>query len=108
MKLIIAIINKDDSNKVASTLNKSGYYVTKLASTGGFLSKGNTTLLVGTDEEKVDDVIELIRSKAKHRNEKVPTVNTLSLPEVTMTTMVDVLVGGATIFVIDVDQFYKI
>ncbi len=108
MKLIIAIINKDDSNKVASTLNKAGYYVTKLASTGGFLSKGNTTLLVGTDEEKVDDVIELIKSKAKHRTEKVPTVNTLSLPEVTMTTMVDVLVGGATIFVIDVDQFYKV
>ena len=55
MKLVIAIVNKDDSSAVASTLNKSGHYVTKLASTGGFLSKGNVTLLIGTDEDKVDE-----------------------------------------------------
>lgn len=108
MKLVIAIVNKDDSSSVASTLNKAGHYVTKLASTGGFLSKGNVTLLVGTSEDKVDEVIELIKSEAKQRVEKMPTMNSLALPEVTMATMIDVVVGGATIFVVDVDQFKKI
>lgn len=107
MKLIIAIVNKDDSGAVSSALNKEGYYVTKLASTGGFLSKGNVTLLVGTDKDKVDNVIDIIKSEAKQRIEKIPTMNSLALPEVSLATMIEVVVGGATIFVIDVNQFSK-
>ena len=56
---------------------------------------------------KVDEVIELIKSEAKQRVEKMPTMNSLALPEVSLATMIDVVVGGATIFVIDVDQFKK-
>ncbi len=107
MKLVIAIVNKDDSGAVSSALNKAGHYVTKLASSGGFLRKGNVTLLIGTDEDKLDDVISIIKSEAKQRVEKMPTMNSLALPEVTMATMIDVVVGGATIFILNVEQFEK-
>ena len=54
MKLVFAIVSNDDATTVMRELNKEGFQVTKLASTGGFLRVGNVTLLVGTDEEKVE------------------------------------------------------
>ena len=57
MKLILAIINKEDSTFVSQELTKAGYSVTKLATTGGFLMSGNITLIIGTEDDKVDDVL---------------------------------------------------
>ncbi|MDD7216584.1 MAG: cyclic-di-AMP receptor, partial [Oscillospiraceae bacterium] len=53
MKLLIAIVNNDDSAVVSSALTKEGYTVTKLSTTGGFLMVGNTTFLIGADDDKV-------------------------------------------------------
>lgn len=63
MKLVFAIVNNEDGNLVMRELNKAGFSVTKMASTGGFLRAGNTTLLVGTEEEDVQKAVDLI---AKH------------------------------------------
>ena len=52
MKLIYAIINSDDAQRVQTKLTKQGYTVTKLASTGGFLKVGNTTFLIGVEEAR--------------------------------------------------------
>ena len=62
MKLIIAIVSNDDANKVQSELTKNGFSITKLATTGGFLMSGNTTLICGTQDEKVDKAISIIRN----------------------------------------------
>ena len=51
MKLILAIVNNEDSAIAASALTKEGFLVTKLSTTGGFLMVGNTTFLIGTEEE---------------------------------------------------------
>ena len=67
MKLIFAIINKDDSNAVSKALTKAGYFTTKLASTGGFLSSGNTTFLICTENENVDHVIKIIEESYKRK-----------------------------------------
>ena len=56
----------------ANALTKGGFSVTKLSTTGGFLMAGNMTLLIGTDDEKVDKCIELIASCSKQRKEVVP------------------------------------
>ncbi|MBQ9914625.1 MAG: cyclic-di-AMP receptor, partial [Clostridia bacterium] len=53
MKLVFAIVNNEDGNLVLRELTKAGFSVTKMASTGGFLRSGNTTLLVGTEAENV-------------------------------------------------------
>ena len=108
MKLIIAIVNNDDSSTVQSALTEGGFFVTKLATSGGFLKKGNTTFFVGTNDDKVDGAIEIIKANAKKRVEKEPTVPLTEMGEFFTPIMVDVLVGGATVFVVDVDRFEKI
>jgi len=52
MKLIYAIVRYDNEDEVINALTKKRYSITKLATTGGFLKKGNTTLMIGTDDDK--------------------------------------------------------
>ena len=98
MKLIIAIVNSDDSSSVQAALTEEGYFVTKLSTTGGFLKKGNTTFFIGTNDDKVEHAVGII---------KEPTVPPTEMGEFFTPIMVDVLVGGATVFVLDIEQFEK-
>jgi len=107
MKLIFAIVNSDDSNAVQSGLTQSGYSATKLATTGGFLKAGNTTFIIGTDNEKVDEVISIIEKHSKKRNQIVPTSASYGAG-LYSSYPVEVTVGGATIFVTDVERFEKV
>ena len=61
MKMITAIINRKDALEVCDSLTESGFFFTKLSTTGGFLKAGNTTLLIGTEDEKVDEVFSKIQ-----------------------------------------------
>ena len=110
MKLVIAIVQDEDSKEVVKALTEEDYRVTRLSTTGGFLKSGNTTLMVGIDEEKVQDVIYVIKNICKKRKETLITSSTLDGSEggYMQQYPVQVNVGGATIFVIDVDQFIKI
>ncbi|AOT70289.1 cyclic-di-AMP receptor [Geosporobacter ferrireducens] len=108
MKLIIAIVHDEDTHNVMEKLTDQAYRVTKLASTGGFLRAGNTTLLVGVEKEKVQDVIETIKATCKNRKEIAPAAAPMmGASGVFMSYPVEVQVGGATIFVLDVEQFEK-
>ena len=107
MKLIMAIVSSDDSSKVLSALTKKGFQVTKLASTGGFLLSGNTTFLIGTQDEKVDEVITIIADHSKKRKQMVPSSASYGVGMYT-SFPVEVTVGGATIFVLDVERFEKL
>lgn len=109
MKLILAIVRDEDGSKLMSELNKENFSVTKLATTGGFLRAGNTTLLVGTSKENVDKVIEIIKSKCMTRKQ----IATTPTPSTGATGVydpypVEIEVGGATIFVLDVEKFEKV
>ncbi len=105
MKLIYVIIRNVDSSQVMESLNKEGFYVTKLASTGSFLREGNTTLMIGTEEDKVDEVIAVVKKECGPRQQIVS--NPIG-PADFISTQVVVNVGGATIFVMDVDRFEQI
>lgn len=109
MKLVITIVQDDDADEVLDVLMREGYRVTKLATTGGFLKAGNTTLMIGVEKDKVDTVIEIIEELCKTRGQIV----TSPSPIAGSTGMyvpypIEVEVGGATIFVVDVDKFVKI
>lgn len=67
MKIIYAIVSSDDGNRVTDVLTDHHFSVTRLATTGGFLKKGNATLMIGTDEEQVDHAINLIRETCGKR-----------------------------------------
>ncbi len=72
MKLILAIVSNDDASDVSSALTKENYYVTRLATTGGFRRAGNTTIIVGTEDERVQQCIDIIGEQSKRRTEIVP------------------------------------
>lgn len=107
MKLILAIMSNDDSPTVSSKLNKAGYQVTKLATTGGFLRAGNTTLICGCDDDKVDTAIDIIEKYSSKRTEIVPNTAGYDMSHFASFPL-EVQVGGAVIFVLDVEQFYKV
>ena len=108
MKLIFAIVNNDDAPSVSSALTKSGYSVTKLATTGGFLKAGNMTLLIGTDDEKVQEVIDIIKAKSQRRKQITASPMPMGASASFTPYPIEVQIGGATIFVLDVDRFEKV
>lgn len=107
MKLIFAVINNDDSHAVSTSLTTKGYSATKLASTGGFLMSGNTTFMICTEEKCVDEVIEIIKGCSRRRKQFVPTVSN-GRTESTGNFPAEVSVGGATVFVTDIERFEKL
>lgn len=107
MKLIYAIINNDDSHAVSTALMNSGFQTTKLASTGGFLMSGNTTFLLCAEHSRVDEIISIIKEHSNRRKQFVP--NAASYGEESYSNFpVEVSVGGATIFVTDIERFEKV
>ena len=107
MKMILAIINQDDANLVVNGLMQSGYSVTKLSTTGGFLRAGNTTILVGVDDEKVDKVLNIIHQHSHSRRQVIPTSTEPGIGY-SQSMPVEVTVGGATVFVLNVDSFQRL
>lgn len=107
MKLIFAIVSSEDTNAVVQSLVKHNYSVTKLSTTGGFLRVGNTTLLIGVDAEKIDDVVAIIERHSKSRKEIVPLISPSEMGIYNAQTM-EVSVGGATLFVVDAEKFIKL
>lgn len=93
MKLIIAIIDDEFSQDVVKGLIDSKIRTTKLSSTGGFLKRGNTTLLIGVEESELVSVMGLIRSHIKTPNSK----NDEGLD-----------VKGANLFILDIDDYERI
>ena len=108
MKMITAIVNKKDAPRVCDALTEKGVEFTKLATTGGFLRAGNTTLLIGIEDERFDATLEIIRKNCARRMEKVPTPPAAEMP-ITLHNphVAEVLVGGAIVFVNEVSYFEK-
>lgn len=107
MKLIVAIVQDKDSQQLQTHLVKDGFRATKLPSTGGFLKAGNCTFLIGVEEDKVDDALNLIKKHCHTRSQYV--TPTFLMPEAasSLTDPVEVQVGGATCFILPVDKFVR-
>lgn len=102
MKMIVSIVNSSDARGLIDALMRKGYRATEISTTGGFLRRRNATVLIGIEDEKVDDVLEIIRDNCLARTERVypspPVIGTL-LPPAT-----DAQISGAVIFVLNVDR----
>lgn len=109
MKLIIAIVQDEDAQRLINKLMDEGLRTTKLATTGGFLRSGNTTLLIGVEDAQQEKAMSIIEGTCKSRKHTAP----LHTPSVGAPGMyvpaypVQVTVGGATVFVLPVEQFNK-
>lgn len=107
MKLVIAIVNDDDVNVLLKELVKADFRSTKLSTTGGFLRSGNTTLLIGVEEERLDELVHVIERSCKTRKETVTTPPMLGEGSM-MSVPIEISVGGATMFVVDVEKYIKL
>jgi len=106
-KLVLIIAADVDADRLMHLLSERGIPVTKLSSSGGFLRRGNTTLLSGVEEERVEEVLELVRRECRARTELVP-IQALPFPDVALPAgPVEVRVGGAVVFVLPVEHFEK-
>lgn len=108
MKLIIAIVQDEDASRLISTLMNEGYSITKLATTGGFLRAGNTTLLLGGEDDRVKGALDVIERVCKSRKQIATSPSPVAgTSGVYAPYPIEVVVGGATVFVLDVEQFVK-
>jgi uncharacterized protein YaaQ len=108
LKLVIIIASDPDAEKLTRKLVEQGYPATKVSSTGGFLRKGNATILSGVEANEVDGIIAMVRSECYARTEYVP-VQTLPFfgEGSVLQEPIEVRVGGAIVFVVDVERFVK-
>ena len=111
MKLIMAIVNSDDSKEVIKKLMYGSFQVTKLASSGGFLRAGNVTLICGVNNERVDLCLSIIEAtcKAKKYTYKnmTPESSSLGIAVGSNALPGEIIFGGATVFVLDIEKSAK-
>lgn len=108
MKLMIAIVQDEDAARLISQLMNEGIGVTKLATTGGFLRAGNTTLLIGVEEDQFQNAMDIVEKVCKNRKQIAASpASMVGVPGAYTPYPIEVVVGGATIFVLTVDQFVK-
>ena len=109
MKLVMAVVQQKDHRKVTGALLERRYQFTTVASTGGLLREGNVTVLIGVEADQVNDVIGVIQAHSKTREQLVnvfpPTIEPIGT---CIPSPVKVQVGGATVFVLDVERFDKL
>ena len=108
MKLVIGIINSDDANDLLAEITKASFQATKLSTSGGFLKMGNVTVLVGVEDEQVDEVVEIFRACCSRRTQMIPTTPAYLGEGFVSAAPVQVTIGGATLFIIDMDKMIKL
>jgi uncharacterized protein YaaQ len=105
MKLLIAIVHKEDADNLINALTQKKYHATFIESSGGFLKNKNTTIFLGIDNKKVPDVLGVIKKNCKSRKEYVsPAPAVIEPGEFLMPSSVEVRVGGATVFILNIEK----
>jgi uncharacterized protein YaaQ len=108
VKLAVCIIHNRDKNRVTEELVKSGFKFTVIGSTGGFLREGNTTMLIGVPVEELPALHALIEANCQMREQLVNPMPYEAAPAgAFIPNPMKVPVGGAVVFVIDVEQFHR-
>jgi uncharacterized protein YaaQ len=109
VKLIIAVVQGEDAQRTVAALTDKGISSTRISSSGGFLQQGNVTVMIGVEDEHVQEALQVIHENCHERSRYLTPVLPLGEPgEYFMAYPVEVQVGGATVFVVSVDSFEKI
>jgi uncharacterized protein YaaQ len=106
MKMILAVVQADDASKVMQALIEAGHRVTRIATQGAWLRRENATLLLGVQDEQVEDVLHILRQTVCRRTAYMSALR--EVPDALNKQAIDVEVGGATVFVLDVERFEQV
>lgn len=106
--MIIAVVQDKDSNRLSSALVEHNFRATKLATTGGFLKSGNTTFMIGTEDIRVTKALDIIKENCQSREQLVAPISPMGgNADSYVPYPVEVQVGGATVFVLPIEQFHQ-
>lgn len=108
MKLVLAIVQDRDADAAMKELAERKIPVTKIATTGGFLLEGNTTLLMGVEDHLVKVVETILRETSHRRQMFMPMGASMTDAAYGLANQIEVEVGGAILFVLDVERFEQI
>ena len=109
MKLVVAVVQSEDASGLLSQLSNRGFRATRIKTVGGFLREANATIFVGVEESDIELVLHTIRENCTTRQQQITAIPAVMEPgEFFLPYPVDVEVGGATIFVLDVDRFERV
>lgn len=103
--MIMAVVQNMDADAVIEALVESGHRITRVATTGGFFRQGNTTFLTGVEDNQVEPVIDILRQYCQTRQRLRPVQPDPAGPMPVVGGYVEVEVGGANVFVFDVERF---
>lgn len=108
MKLVVCIVHNRDKGKITDEMVQAGFKFTIIGSTGGFLREGNTTFLVGVQDDELNTLLELVRANSQARDQLVNVMPYEAAPPgAFIPSPVKVPVGGAVVFVLNVDEFHR-
>jgi len=109
MKLVMSIVHSDDAAGLLDALTKKGYRATRINTAGGFLKESNATILLGIEDSQIDEVLATIKSNCQTRTQYINPLPPVMEPgEFYMPYPVEVQIGGATVFVLEVERFVRL
>ncbi len=109
VKLIVAIVNPEDAGPLVDALLEREFRATRLHSSGGFLKQSNATVILGVDDEEVEEVLGIVRESCHSRTQLVNPMPPIMEPgEFFLPYPLEVEVGGATVFVLPVERFERL
>ena len=109
VKLVVAIVHHEDAGALVDMLLDREFRATRLASSGGFLKQSNATVILGVEDDAVDEVLAIVREACHSRTQVVNPMPPIMEPgEFFMPYPLEVEVGGATVFVLPVERFERI
>jgi len=107
MKLLFAFVQNEDVKSLTRALIKCDINVTRISSSGGFLSSGNSTLMIGVERSQLQEALDIIEKYSHKRPTAMAAQTISSIQGVAAPLPISVTIGGATVFVVDVENFYK-
>ncbi len=109
MKMVVAIVQAEDASGLQTQLANRGFRTTRIKTAGGFLREANATVFVGVEDAEVEMVIHTVRETCTTRQQQITAIPAVMEPgEFFLPYPVEVEVGGATIFVLDVARFERL
>lgn len=104
-KLVIAIVQDEDAPALSDAVVARGYRVTRMHTVGGFLRKGNATILIGVEERQISELLTVIRQTCRTRMAFLTATYPVEMAEPFLSEPIEVQVGGAVVFIVDVERF---
>jgi uncharacterized protein YaaQ len=109
VKLVVAVVHGEDAGPLVDALVKHEFRATRLHSSGGFLKQTNATIMLGVEDDRVDDVIAIVSDQCHARTQVVNPMPPIMEPgEFYLPYPVEVEMGGATVFVLPVERFERL